>query len=79
MEYFEGLHNALPADRLIGRDLRAVVARDPPIRELTLLTGGKKGGFCFLVAYVDFKKAFDSVDSRITWDFLRRRGILLLI
>ena len=29
----------------------------------------------FIAAYVDFKKAFDSVDRRTLWDLLRRRGI----
>ena len=29
----------------------------------------------FLAAYVDFKKAFNSVDRRTLWDLLSRRGI----
>ena len=29
----------------------------------------------FIAAYVDFKKAFDSVARRTLWDLLRRRGI----
>ena len=29
----------------------------------------------FIAAYVDFQKAFDSVDRRTLWDLLRRCGI----